>query len=116
MARCSAWGRWYASQHLVKSGVVIIERHLLHMAAGKVMDKMLDGDLEVRGRRPGKMEYESISRTDWRSSAFYVVEDPLTLWKIIICPRGGFEMNRTEQCMLQMLLRRRELLILITIA
>jgi hypothetical protein len=87
-ARYSAYGRWFAAQILVNSGHPIDQRHLLHVMASQVIDKILDGDLEVRGRKPGQMDHEIIPRTYWRSSAFYVVEDPLALWKIIICPRG----------------------------
>jgi hypothetical protein len=79
MALYSAWGRWYAAQYLANSRTAIGERHLYQTAASVVMDKILDGELEVSGRRPGKMEYEGIPRTHWRSSAFYAVEDPMAL-------------------------------------
>jgi hypothetical protein len=55
MALRSAWGRWYAAQHLVDSGNAIDEMHLLQIAGSVVMDKILDGDLEVRGRRPEEL-------------------------------------------------------------
>jgi hypothetical protein len=61
--------------------------------ADKVMDKILDGELEVRGRRPGQVDYEPIPRTHWRSSAFYVDKDQVALWKIVICPRGGVRID-----------------------
>jgi hypothetical protein len=91
-ARLSAYGRWFAAQILVNSGNPIQHRHLLHVMAGQVMDKILDGEIEVRGRKPGQMEYEAIPRTYWRSTAFYVVEDQLALWRIVLCPRGGVEL------------------------
>ncbi len=87
----SAYGRWFAAQILVNSGQPIQPRYLLHIMAGEVLDKILDGDIEVRGRKPGQMGYEIIPRTYWQSTAFYVAEDPLTLWKIILCPRGIVE-------------------------
>jgi hypothetical protein len=91
MARRSAWGRWFAAQHLVSSGSPIGEGYLLQMAGSIVMDKILSGDLEVRGRRPGRMDYEAIPRTDWRSSGFHFVNDPISLWRMVIFPRGGAE-------------------------
>jgi hypothetical protein len=87
-ARYSAYGRCFAAQILVNSGHPIQQRYLFHRMAREVMDKILDGKLEVRGRKPGQMDYEIIPRTFWRSSSFYVVEDPFALWKIIICPTG----------------------------
>jgi hypothetical protein len=91
MAEHSAWGRWFAAQHLVNSETPIDEDHLLQTAASIVRDKILDGDLEVRGRLPGKLDYEVIPRTDWRSSGFHFVKDPRTLWKMVIFPTGGAE-------------------------
>ncbi len=93
MAFGSAWGRWFSAQHLVNNGTPIGHRYLIHTAARIVMDKILDGDLAVRGRRPGRLEYEDIARTDWRSSAFYVVDDPISLWRLVICPRGVVEIE-----------------------
>jgi hypothetical protein len=89
MAERSAWGRWFAAQHLVNSGSAIGEDYLLQTAGSIVMDSILDGDLEVRGRRPGRLDYEVISRTDWRSSGFHFVSDQISLWKMVIFPRGG---------------------------
>jgi len=91
MAQNSAWGRWYAAQHLVNSGVPITEQHLLQTAASIVTDQIVNGGIEVRGRRPERMEYEPIPRTDWRSSALSFVRDPVSLWRLAIFPRGGAE-------------------------
>jgi hypothetical protein len=66
----------------------------MHRMASKAMDKILDGDVEVRGRKPGQMDYEPIPRTHWQSSAFFVVEDPYSLWRIKLAPRGGAELDR----------------------
>jgi len=87
----SAYGRWYAAQILVNSGQPIQPRELLRVTADKVLDKIVDGDIEVRGRRPGQMDYETIPRTYWRSTTFYVVDDPIALWRIILCPKGLVE-------------------------
>jgi hypothetical protein len=84
----SAYGKWYAAQILVNSGQPIGRRYLLHTMANQVLDKVLDGEIEIRGRRPGQMDYESIPRTHWRSSTFYVLEDPVSLWRVVVAPRG----------------------------
>jgi hypothetical protein len=91
MALRSAWGRWYSAQHLVNSGNPIDKKYLLQIAGSVVMDEILDGKLEVRGRRPGRLDYQAIPRTDWRSSALYFVDDPRTIWKMVLVPRGGVE-------------------------
>jgi hypothetical protein len=91
-AQYSACGRWSAAQILANSGQPIQQRHLLHRVASEAIDKILDGDIQVRGRKPGQLDYEAIPRTYWRSTTFYVVEDPLSLWRIVLCPRGGVEL------------------------
>jgi hypothetical protein len=70
VARYSAWGRWYAAQHLVNSGSPVGEQHFYQIAAGQVMEEITNGNLEVRGRRPDpdRLGYEIIDRTHWRSS------------------------------------------------
>ena len=50
--------------------------------------KILDGEIEVRGRLPGQMNYNVIEKTDWRSSTFMWVSNPISLWKMEIVPRG----------------------------
>jgi hypothetical protein len=44
----------------VNSGRPIPEDQMLHIAGVVVMEKILDGELEVRGRLPGKIDYEPI--------------------------------------------------------
>lgn len=96
MARQSAWGRWYAAQQLVKTGVRLDPQHLYQIAAGFVMEEIINGNLEVRGRRPDsrQLEYTSIDRTHWRSSCIHYVSDPTSLWKMKIIPTGGVELNQ----------------------
>jgi hypothetical protein len=84
----SAWAKWYSAQHLVNSGGPIPEDDLLSAASSIVTDQLKDRELEVRGRLPGKMDYEVIPRTHWRSSALHFVPNPVTIWKMIIIPRG----------------------------
>jgi hypothetical protein len=95
MAHNSAWGRWFSAQHLVNSGVPIGLQYLYQIAAGQVMDEIMNGNLEVRGRRPDpkRLEYEPIDRTHWCSSCFYCVADPMALWEIKLCPRGIVEIE-----------------------
>jgi hypothetical protein len=96
MARQSAWGRWYAAQHLVNSGTPISLQMLYQIAAGEVMQKITDGDLEVRGRRPDpeQLGFEQIDRTHWQSSWPMCVQDQFSIWKIVIGPKGGVELDR----------------------
>jgi hypothetical protein len=91
MAGQSAWGRWYAVQHLVNTGNPIDEFNLYQIATSVVMPKILDGDLVVRGRRPNpdRLDYEVIPRTDWHSSALHFVRDPISLWRMRVIPTGG---------------------------
>ncbi len=91
MARKSAWGRWYAAQHLVNNGCAVAEQYILQIASSIVWRNILDGDLKVRCRRPCRLDYEEIPRTHWRSSAFCFVGDDKTLWKMVIHPTGGAE-------------------------
>jgi hypothetical protein len=93
-ARVSAYGRWFAAQHLVLQGGPIEPRYLIQVMAGQVMDSMLNGEIEVCGRKPGQMDYEAIPRTHWRSSTFFVIEDKFTLWRVALAPRGGAEISR----------------------
>ena len=96
MARQSAYGRWYAAQHLVNSGSPVGLQHLYQVAAGEVMQKITDGDLEVRGRRPDpdQLGLEPIDRTYWLSCSLCCVKDPIALWKIILIPKGGVEFDQ----------------------
>jgi hypothetical protein len=98
MARQSAWGRWYAAQQLVNSGTRVGLQLLYQIAAGKVMDAITNGELEVRGRRPDpkRLDYEPIDRTHWRSCSLVCVSDPITIWKMKLIPIGGVELDREE--------------------
>jgi len=89
MARASAWGRWYAAQILVNGGKPAGEREVLQVACFNVEQKILGGELEVRGRLPGEMDYNPIPRTFWRSSALTFIPHPASLWRLVILPRGG---------------------------
>jgi len=90
MARSSSWGRLFAAQYLVDSGKPIDMGYLLQQIASHiVMNEVINGNLDVRGRLPGQMEFKNIPRTDWHSSAFYFLKDPVTIWRMHILPTGG---------------------------
>ena len=36
---------------------------------------------------------EQIPQTHWRSSVLHFIKDPISLWKLIIIPRGGVEID-----------------------
>src|SRR5260370_23662029 len=65
----------------------------MQIASSIVPEKVVDGELEVRGRLPGEMDYNPIPRTYWRSSALTFIPHPASLWKLVIIPRGGAEIE-----------------------
>src|SRR5579864_8576422 len=70
MVSLSAWGKWYAAQYLAKNDhQPADEGHLMGIGTHIVRDALMDGRLQARGRRPGKMEYAAIPSTHWRSTA-----------------------------------------------
>jgi len=85
----SAWGKWFSAQIFVNGGQPGPEETVFHAASHLVAEQLTNGDLEVRGRLPGKLDYEAIPRTHWRSSALNFVRDPATLWRMVVLPRGG---------------------------
>jgi TIR domain-containing protein len=91
----SAWGKWYRAQLLANVGRSgsEAEENALQAASHLIDDQLINGELVVHGRLPGRMDYEPIPRTHWRSSAVHFVHDPVTLWKMIIIPRGGAEID-----------------------
>jgi len=91
MVRHSAAGRWYAAQMLVATGAPIGDLSLLAWASNVVGRQLIDGDIQVRGRRPGQVEYENIAPTDWRSTALHFVPDNITIWRMRLIPTGGVE-------------------------
>lgn len=94
MCRHSAWAKWYAAQYLINSGKPISDNSFLNVAAHNITDNLTDGDIDVRGRPPGKLEYETIPRTHWRSSAIHFVRNATGQWKLTVVPRGGVEFDR----------------------
>jgi hypothetical protein len=94
MAWRSAWGKWFTSQSLANNPLNPPNESLtMHAATHIVLDALTDGSLEVRGRRPGQMDYEQIPQTHWRSTALHMIPDSRSLWKMILIPRGGAEIT-----------------------
>src|SRR5258706_4627198 len=92
MAWRSAWGKWFTSQSLANS-LHPDEALTMRAAASLVQDALTNSQLEVRGRRPGQLDYEPIPRTHWRSSGLHMIPDGMSLWKMILIPRGGAEIT-----------------------
>jgi hypothetical protein len=94
MAWMSAWGKWYTAQSLANSAPnPVNEQFIMGAATHLVLDKLTNGQLEVRGRKPGQIDYEPIPPTHWRSSALHMIQDSRSLWKMILIPRGGAEIT-----------------------
>lgn len=88
MAVRSAHGRWQAAQRLVISGNPIDRLTLVHNVTYAVTKELIDGHIEVRGRRPdGK--YDDIPREEWRNAHLYFVADSIQLEKMLILPMGA---------------------------
>lgn len=84
----SAWGRWFRARQLTQGTKQPDLNSALGVAASKVNIQLLNGDLEVRGRKPNSIPYESIPATDWRSSALHFVPDNATSWRLVLIGRG----------------------------
>ncbi len=94
MVWCSAWGKWFAAQYLATNNHhPASEEHVMLIATGLVLDALTNGQLGARGRRPGQLDYEPIPRTHWRSTALHMIKDNSTIWKMILIPRGGAEIQ-----------------------
>jgi hypothetical protein len=94
----SAWAKWYAAQCLVSDRHEPIDEDS-HMQTGAslVTSAAMDGELAVRGRQPGAIEYEPISRDAWRLVAIHMVRHPASLWKAIIITRTGVDSDRVRR-------------------
>jgi len=95
MAWSSAWGKWYAAQHLaINDHRPVNEEHVMQIASSIVWEALKDGKLDAQGRKPGQLNYETIPRAHWRSTVPHMVADNLSLWKMILMPTGGAEFDR----------------------
>jgi len=94
MAFDSAWGKWYAAQTLINSGMPIQEPHLTHIAAHLVQTAAMDWKLEIRGRLPDAVDYVDIPREAWRLAALDMEPDPNTLWRTRVVPRADVDEGR----------------------
>jgi hypothetical protein len=94
MAWRSAWARWFASQFLANNNhQPAREEQIMQTASILVLDALTDGRLEARGRRAGRLDYEAIPRTHWRSTALHMIRDDAALWRMVLIPRGGAEIS-----------------------
>jgi hypothetical protein len=90
----SAWGKWYAAQHLATNNHhPASEEHVMQIATSLVHNALMDGRLEAHGRKPGQLDYEPIPRTHWRSTGLHMIKDNRTIWKMILIPAGCFEIH-----------------------
>jgi hypothetical protein len=90
----SAWGRGLAAHHLANSGSEIPESMLLTMAEGVFRRAAQDGDIEVRGCQPSKLDYETIPRERWRWIFVDLEPDERTLYRTVIKPRADVSPER----------------------
>ena len=90
----SAWGRGLAAHHLANSGSEIPERMLLTLAEGVLRRAAQDGDIEVRGRQPSKLDYETIPREHWRLIFVDLEPDDRTMYRTVIKPRADVSPER----------------------
>jgi hypothetical protein len=93
MAWDSAWGRWYSAQQLSSNG----KRNdwvLMNTAASLVVDALIDGRLEARGRTPPGITYEPIPRETWRLAFLQTQPNDSSIWKVVVAPRSGVDPAR----------------------
>jgi hypothetical protein len=82
----------YAAQYIaLNDHLPISEADLMHWADSRIWDQLKNGELQARGRKPGRLEYEPIPQTHWRSTFPHMIPDNRTLWKMILAPTGGAE-------------------------
>jgi hypothetical protein len=94
MAHRSAWGRWFAAQHLANNGTAIDDKYLMMIATSLVVDEAVNGNLEIRGRPPNGTEYEVIPKEQWRLAHLEVKPDLRRIWGISAVPRADVDPNR----------------------
>ena len=94
----SAWGRWYAAQHLANNEHKPAREASLFMAASSlVLDEAMNGNLEIKGRRPDGIAYEPIPKETWRLAFLREVDaDPRALWRTKPAPRDGVDPKRIQ--------------------
>lgn len=91
----SAWGRCFRARQLTQRAKRSELNAALSAAASKVHIQLLNGDLEVRGRKSNSTVYETIPAPDWRSTDLYFVPDN-ALWRLVLIARG-FDDYAAEQ-------------------
>lgn len=97
MARVSAWGKWYAAQHLAQAKMPIDEYHLMSTAASIVVNAALEGNLAIRGTLPNNAVSEEIPQDNWGWAYLNPTPDPVRIWKIDVVPCHGVDPNRISR-------------------
>ena len=98
----SAWAKWFAAQTLTASHFAGVsessrERGLLSLASSLVVDKAMNGELEIRGRPSDSKNYEVIAREDWRLAFLDPEPNPNSIWKMVVKPRTGESPDRIKR-------------------
>lgn len=94
MVWCSAWGKWFTAQHMATNNHhSASEEYVMQIATGLVHNALRDGRLEAQGRKPDQLGYEPIYRMHWRSTGLHMIKDNRTIWKMILFPTGGAEIQ-----------------------
>ena len=98
MGQFSAWGRWFAAQHIAANDhTPIAEINLMHAAAHEVLEAAMDGKLKVRGRPPVTATYEDIPREMWRLATLDLGGDPKAFWRVSVVPRDKVAPSRIRK-------------------
>ena len=93
----SAWMRWQFAQRLAGDGKSLDEIQKMGLAAHVVLIRAENGELAIKGRRQGRVEYEPISRDFWKVAFLDVQPHSKTLWRVTVRPRSGLSEEEISQ-------------------
>lgn len=94
----SALGKWQRSQPGgTKDGEVETYGHVMNRLSSDVLDKAMNGALEIRGRLPNQVAYTLIPKETWRLAFLNVVSDPIVIWKVKAAPRANVDSDRIRE-------------------
>ena len=97
-ARNSGLGKWQRSQPGgTKGDEVATCGHVMNMLSSDVVDKAMNGALEIRGRVPNQVSYTLIPKETWRLAFLNVVSDPIVIWKVKAAPRANVDPDRIRE-------------------
>jgi hypothetical protein len=66
-------------------------------ASSIVLEHLMDGKLESRGRPTGGVDYEVIPKETWRLAGLSAREDNRTIWRIVVIPRHQVPPDRIKK-------------------